>query len=658
MSPNEHGSNPSSSLKLRANRRLLLAGAAAAVVGIATSDPGARPVQAGSATPAPSASPTALDESAALGALAAAGIAVFEHALDAAPMLAVPSPGPIALLGFQFRALLFEANHGGGVLGADLDQLTLDPAFWPWAGKPIAPNPFAKTATPEPTALPIPPSALVAAYGQAADSPGAALTRVLLPGVDVASADEAVFPTLVLLLFAAEIARDEAGSAAAWAPRGASGARALLPQAGACSAVQGFVDQVLNTLFGALHVNLGSSVPGKILSSVINFLLTAAQRAVKEALNALTAPVLSVVKTIAGVVGTVGIIISAIRPWTVLLKPNPAATRFSIGSEATITGRVDCTVDLGGFDEWPPDIADCAAAAGVPLPDLKPAGAPCHWSLVNLNQPVIVSDAEPAKLDGDGHAALTYHTLSEDDETAKGNPVQGLVKVTASVERPAIADLQRTLSNVVFAQLPAIVATFVRPILGPPIDNLLSRLAALTESQASAIVSVTFHTPKEKTPTPAPTKPAGQAGAITTAFTSPPDAPFPVTISLKAESCDGIEWNGTMRLEAHIDGGVAKLDLDGTAKCAWSFAKGTTAKTNVGPFKSQVITATGAPQPYAAVLHMTAVKSKGKKGGSLGAIAFSFTATVSVAGDTVTSPLTGATNTNTPIAITPGASAC
>ena len=230
--------------------------------------------------------------------------------------------------------------------------------------------------------------------------------------------------------------------------------------------------------------------------------------------------------------------------------------------------------------------------------------------------------------------------------------------MTAFIERPAVADLQKTLSNLLFAQLPAIVATFVRPILGPAVDNLLGRIATLTESQASAIVNVAFHTPKEKTPTPEPTKkPKGEAGTIAVTFTNGEDVPFPVTINLKAESCDGVKWKGSINIDLHIDGGVAKVDMDDTSPCAWSFAKGNTTKTNVGPFKSQIVYALNPPDPYTIVLHMTVVKSGGKKGGP-GAMSFSFSATVAIAGDGTSGPLTGGANMDTPIAITPGASNC
>ena len=419
MSPNERGSEPSGLFTRRVTRRAALSGTALAVAGVATRAPINPLVDARSATPSPAATPTVLAESALLASLADAGIAVYENALDPVPMVPVDSPGPITLLGVQFRAMLFEANHGGGVLGADLDRLTLDPFFWPWTGKLAVPNPLDPPPTkPEAGALPIPPSMLVAAYIQAGDSPGARIARGLFPELDVKQSGEIVFPGLVLACFAAEIAREEQANAGqAWAPGDAGvGMRALLLEGGTCSAVQGFVDQVLNALFGALHVDLGSSVPGKILGGIINFLLTAAQKAVKEALSVLTAPVLSVVKTIAGVIGTVSIVISAIRPWTVLLKPSPASTRFSVGSEAPIKGLVDCAVDLGGFDEWPADIADCAATAGVPLPPLKPADAPCRWELVSSNGALIVPEDQPSKLDQGGHAALTYHTLAEDEK--------------------------------------------------------------------------------------------------------------------------------------------------------------------------------------------------------------------------------------------------
>jgi hypothetical protein len=318
---------------------------------------------------------------------------------------------------------------------------------------------------------------------------------------------------------------------------------------------------------------------------------------------------------------------------------------------------VDCAVDLGGFDQWPPAVADCAATAGVPLPDLKPAGAPCRWQVVNLTRPLIASDAPPTALDGDSRAVLSYHTLSEDAETAKGDPVQGKVKVTVAIQRPAVADLQRVLANALFAQLPALVANVIRPMLGPSVDNLIAKIAALAESRASAIISVTYHTPKVKTPTPEPTKPSGKPGTIDVTFTSAQPVAVPVTIALKAESCDGVNWTGSIMVDLHVHTDVEQFDLHDTSPCAWSFAKGKTAKTKVGPFTSESVSKISGTQPYTLVLRMTAVKSKGKQG-SLGAIAFTFSASVALGSTTVDSPVTGAANLGKPIAIEPGASGC
>ncbi|MEZ4506922.1 MAG: hypothetical protein R2848_13995 [Thermomicrobiales bacterium] len=57
-------------------------------------------------------------------------------------------------------------------------------------------------------------------------------------------------------------------------------------------------------------------------------------------------------------------VVSTIRPWTLRLTAAPPATRLAVGAEPGLPGVVDLTVDLGGFDEWPADVADCAAASG------------------------------------------------------------------------------------------------------------------------------------------------------------------------------------------------------------------------------------------------------------------------------------------------------
>jgi hypothetical protein len=630
-------------------RRRLLAGALLATTAGSSL---ALPSVLADSTPEPD-SASIVDRSTVLLALAAAGISVFERPEDTEPLVPVESPGPLSLLTSQFDAMVAEASAGGGTLGAELDELTLNPALWEWPedSNSLVTVPRLPLGVKE--ASPIPPSLLLAGYVAGADSPGAEFARTLMPDIDAARANEYSYPNLILTLFAAELARESANTSTTFVP-GGLGVRALI-QTGVCSSVQGFIDTTLNALFSALQVDLGNSVPGKILGGVINFLLGAAKAAVKEALNTLTAPVLSVVRTIAGVIGTASIVISALRPWTVIVTPSPSATRFSIGSESPIVGTVDVLVDLGGLDEFPPDVVDCANQVGMPLPPLKPEGAPCVWTVTSTGGAVAIVDTQSAALDASAQASLTYHTLSESEETAKGPLAQRLLRVTAGITRPQINELQAVLSNALFASLPAIVSTFVRPILGPVVDNLVSRLAALTETRASTAIVVSFHLPPDPTPTPEPEEPEGESASISAVFTSEQDVPFPVTIDIEAQTCDGIEWTGTAGIDLHIDGGVATLDIAETRPCSWTFADGDTTTTNIGPYRSQIIYELSPPDDYVLTLHATITRTTDGGGAAL---SFDLSATVSAAGMTQTNPISGASNLNVPIPVSPGNDNC
>ncbi len=672
---------PSAGHGTRLSRRRLVAGAAGVVAGVALAGSGpprettvARQDDAAPALPAaapdtPAAAPPDLpafseDEvDAVLAELAAAGVAVYGAPDAGAPLVPVSSPGPLALLRSQVRAMVLEATNGSGVLGADLDALVFetDPSGplaeardWVTPGSPLAPAAA--------------PSLLLAAYVGGAESPGAALARRFVPAPDIERARQATYPGLVLALFAAELAR-ESTAAAGPIPdatqllhraRPAAFVAPAAAQAGVCSAAQGFIDRTLNALFGALHVDLGSSAPGRILGGIINWLLDKAQAAVRAALRELTAPVLNLIKTVAGVIGTVSVVVSALRPWSLRMTPVPADTRLAVGAEPPIPGAVTCGVDLGGLDEWPADLVDCAAQSGAPLPPLRPAGAPCSWAIEQSRlAPLVQATAQPASLDQDGAAQFAYVTASEDEKTARGTPVDGWVRLTLTIQRPEVADLQRTISNLLFAQLPDIVARFVRPILGPTVDALLGKLSTLAESRASTTVRVLYHTPKEDDPDPEPEPEPAEAQPSSVAVSFDPLEFGPVSlVELSAGTCDGTTWQGRMRLVLDLAGGVLNVEyMDQTLDVGWSFAGGDRTTTTVGPFETVVSSPLRDPEPYLVTYELGIERQRGADGRT-SSLTFELATTLNYGGDTFDAYGPGYANTGVPIAVTPTNPAC
>lgn len=307
---NDIGPNPPDGAgTFRLTRRRVLAGTGLAVVasstgirfgGNAQGIPDRPFFQPGSASPIASPVPQ-LDDvllNEVIAALANAGVAVYETANDPVPLVDVADPGPVSLLMSQLRPMVLEALLGGGVLGVDIDALVTDRALF---GGNEAETFDLDVAFPEIDGRPvIPPSLLAASYIQTVDSPGAALIRRFRPDIAIQGGAIQQIPSLGLILFAAEIAREHGARAGV----SAGGVRALVPmamQGGICSQVQGFIDNTINQLFSMLTVDLGPSVPGAILGGIINGVIQGFRVPLKAALAALTKPVLDLIRDIAGV---------------------------------------------------------------------------------------------------------------------------------------------------------------------------------------------------------------------------------------------------------------------------------------------------------------------------------------------------------------------
>lgn len=603
------------------------------------------------ATPIPELDDVLLDE--VIAALAEAGIAVFNAPGDAEPVLAVADPGPVSLLASQVRPMVREAMLGGGVLGVDLDALIADR---PLSGSDDASDFVFDYELPEIDGrYHFPPSLLVASYIQTLDSPGANLVRRFRPDISLENAATQQIPSLGMILFAAEIAREHSANAG----MSPVGVRALVPasiQGGICSQIQGFVDNTINSLFSALTIDLGPSPEGMLISNIINGIILGAKIPLKAALDALTKPVLDVIRDIAGVVGMAATVVSAIRPWTLQLTPIPVATRLAIGSEAGLKGEVKALVDLGGFDQWPADIADCAAASGVPLPALKPENAHCNWIVTGSRPDLIFQDELPPALDKDAKATMKYHTLSESEEVAKGKPVAGWILVTAVVARPEIDDLKKTISNLLFAQLPAIVDQFVRPVLGPVVDQLLGKLASLTDSRASATFMVAYHEPPEETPTVEP-DPTGEAGQSIDFVIEPLEMVFPVSIGVSASSCDGESWSGEVHLSFHPDFGAAWTDFESSSDLLFDFGGGDVATTSVGPYNGSLDFYNGNRMAVSYIFDFTITRDEDEESGAE-TLSFDIVIRATLDGVTDVNPLAGATNIGVPIPVVEGGVVC
>ena len=257
-----------------------------------------------------------------------------------------------------------------------------------------------------------------------------------------------------------------------------------------CSRFKGWVDIAVSSVFDALGHLQSPHVPsggGPILgwfagaiqtafdiaTGVVNGLIDSGRFLVENGIRLAIQPILDQIAKVSAAVAVTSNIVSLLRPWTIRIDASPPQTRKAIGAEGGLPGTIASTVDLGGFDEWPDDIAGCAETAGVTLPPLKPVGAPITWTLTQGPADLVIQDPGTATvLDAVGHAELAYTTGQEDVETAKGDQQTGHLAAHVSIRRKEIADLQQTVSDLLFAQLPSLVRPILSALLLPTITSV------------------------------------------------------------------------------------------------------------------------------------------------------------------------------------------
>ena len=135
-----------------------------------------------------------LDDS--IGSLAAGGVAVVDEVTSQAPVVAVTgTPSAMRFTRWQVQHLVAEANAHSGYLASELDALATPPA-----GSPNL-------------------SVLIGAWLTRKDDPLAQYAATFMAGQNDKQTGIAVFPTLIVLSFIADIARAPATTSLAPAPR-------------------------------------------------------------------------------------------------------------------------------------------------------------------------------------------------------------------------------------------------------------------------------------------------------------------------------------------------------------------------------------------------------------------------------------------------------
>lgn len=256
--------------------------------------------------------------------------------------------------------------------------------------------------------------------------------------------------------------------------------------------------RIYSVLDAAKSAASGIPIVGDIIDAVING-VRIGLGVITKAVDTLLSPVTAVIKTVGAALAVASLVVGTISPWTVTIRLVPEQNRFGVGSEV-VTGQIE--IAAGGWDriDFPPVVQECASLAGLQLPKPTSKDSPTTVS-VKQDKPLITLDATDLRLEEAGKASTTYVTGTESPEQAKGTEVYGVAWLKATVEREDLKRLHDDLMNLLFSQLPTIIESVVRPIIGPVADRFTTDLIALLTVSGRRILPVIYHEPPEE-PTP------------------------------------------------------------------------------------------------------------------------------------------------------------
>lgn len=451
--------------------------------------------------------------------LAQAGIATYQDADSAAPLVAVTEPvSPVKLLHEQVRAMALEAHYGAGIEGSQLDALV----------------------DTEPDMAP--PSYILAAYVSGSETAGAKAARTLMGGQDWQQAPIILYPQLVMVLFTADVlgaraSEFDAGPIAGSVmrrgvqpvqPVAAIGPLLVADTGGYCSRVMEWINTALRTVFDALRLGESSNSVANFFAQLWNTVVALVEEVVTAIVKRFTQFVLDAIGRLAAIVATVANVVSLIRPWTVTVKAAPFETYKGIaGIREPEKGSIAVTVRLDGLTEWPKFAADCARTAGRPLPNLKPEGAQVTWERVIQNPPDLIREGlRREALDANASAQLDFVTLVDQVEKPyKTYP--GAIVSRIEIERPGLRELLNVVQTELWQELPTDVQRPLWSILGPSIIKIQAEIVRLVSTHSSGAGVVFFHVQDQPTPSPIPPTPSLTPSPRLTPTPTPPATPRP-----------------------------------------------------------------------------------------------------------------------------------
>jgi hypothetical protein len=436
--------------------------------------------------------------------LASAGVATVADESSTAVQVPVTGATVLTVTRWQVSNLAAEVGSGDGISGADLNAMLPMPASSPQFDD------------------------VVGGWVLTAADPAAVAAGKLLGPVNWSRPEAVVFPTELLTLFLADALQHagEPGPAASTSGAAWRGGGPVIENASVvtapCSAVSGFVDSVLDRVFGILKVDagqvgaylsgklgggpLGAAVGGlfSFAAGLWNKAVDLAQQGVRALLKSVTQPVLNVLAVVIGGVAVISTIRGILKHWAAPITATPAANAFAVGSTEGNPGAFKVAIDTHAeTEDWPPQLLDCASAAGVKLPTLATAGSPVTWT-VEQAEPGLITPGELAgTLAGDLTQTLDYRTGHEDARLAQtGTLVSPDITVHVQVRRTEVEELRTFIAGYLTGKVPGFLAPVVNPILTSYINYATQWLDLITAIRNQSTIVVTHHVPK---PTPTPT---------------------------------------------------------------------------------------------------------------------------------------------------------
>ena len=389
----------------------------------------------------------------------------------------------------QLAGLVAEAESRSGSLGSTLDGVI---------------------------ATDVPLSAFLVGYARGADTPAAHLAASALEGQDLTHPDRVVFPALVPMLFAADLAH------AAGDPDAVALAPSAYSTEGLCSSVSASITRGINAVFDALHLNyanmpktgialLDGIVQGMadLVVNGVNIVVEAGRTLVLGLKKYLIDQVLSVVAKVAAIASMVAMFSSYVHK--VNLKIDFGAEEVWKGVEPTgtpVTATLTASTDYGfGPVDWPREFEDCAKEAGVQLTPLKPLGEHVRWELEG--GPDLLRSSSPGDETlgdgGPGIATATWELITGTEAPGlTGEGVEEKATVTASVERTKVKGLIQTLVAMAGHWLAGPLPSFIRAPLEAAVtdgvNSLLKDFVKLMDLETSRGLIVKYHEPDKPKP--------------------------------------------------------------------------------------------------------------------------------------------------------------